>query len=139
VDIELIYETKLFKLSNETKCRKWLIEIAKKEKKVIEKIKIVFVTDTKIIEINKKFLKHDYYTDVISFNNSFLNFISGEIYISVPTVIKNSKIYSNGILEDEINRVLVHGLLHLIGYNDKNNDEILIMRSKEDSYLMYLD
>lgn len=137
--IEFIYEIGLFKLDDENKYCKWLIEVARRERKEIKEIIIVFVNDNRILDINKKFLKHNYITDIITFNNSFLSKLSGEIYISIPTVEKNSKIYSNKIFRNEVNRVLVHGLLHLIGYNDQNNDEILTMRSKEDCYLRYLD
>jgi probable rRNA maturation factor len=139
VGLEFIYEIGFFKLDDVNKYRKWLIEVARRESKVIQEINIVFVNEERILDINKKFLKHNYITDIITFNNSFLSKLSGEIYISIPTVEKNSKIYSNKIFINEVNRVLVHGLLHLIGYNDQNNNEILTMRSKEDCYLMYLD
>lgn len=139
MDIEFIYEIDLFKLQDEKKYRNWLIEVAKKENKIIEGVNIVFVNDERILDINNNFLRHNYYTDIITFDSSFLNKLSGEIYISIPTVKKNSKIYSNKSFRNEVNRVLVHGLLHLIGYDDKNNDEIKTMRSKEDCYLMYLD
>jgi probable rRNA maturation factor len=83
-------------------------------------------------------LNHRYSTDVISFNSSFLNKIVGEIFLSIPTILKNSITYSKGNFENELNRVMAHGLLHLIGYDDKIHEDILRMRKKEDHYLNFL-
>lgn len=137
--IEFIYEIIHFKLKDEVIYREWLCEIAEKEYRIIGSLKFIFVDEERIIKINRKFLKHFYTTDIITFDSSFLNTISGEVYISVPTVQKNSILYSKGIFEKEINRVIVHGVLHLIGYNDKSEDELRSMRLKEDQYLKYLD
>jgi len=139
VIIEFIYEIIHFKLKDEVIYREWLCEIAEKEYRIIGSLKFIFVDEERIIKINRKFLKHFYTTDIITFDSSFLNTISGEVYISVPTVQKNSILYSKGIFEKEINRVIVHGVLHLIGYNDKSEDELRSMRLKEDQYLKYLD
>jgi probable rRNA maturation factor len=139
VIIEFIYEIIHFKLKDEVIYREWLCEIAEKENRIIGSLKFIFVDEERINKINRKFLKHFYTTDIITFDSSFLNTISGEVYISVPTVQKNSILYSKGIFEKEINRVIVHGVLHLIGYNDKSEDELRSMRLKEDQYLKYLD
>jgi probable rRNA maturation factor len=135
VAIYFTYEVKNIRLRNKAKYRVWLSEIARREKKLIGEIKFIFVNKEKIIEINRNFLDHNYYTDIITFDNSFLNTISGDIYISISSVKENSKVYSLGIFEKELNRVIVHGLLHLLGYMDKTEEEIRIMREKEDYYL----
>jgi len=86
------------------------------------------------LEINNKYLKHNYYTDVISFNYNKKNNISGDIYISEEQVILNAANLSNKV-EEELLRVIVHGVLHLVGYNDVSEKEKLEMKLKEDEYL----
>jgi rRNA maturation RNase YbeY len=81
----------------------------------------VFTNDKTILELNRRFLNHDYFTDVISFSGSYNNVISGEIYISIDTVKRNSEIYKVGISE-EVLRVMIHGVLHLCGYRDDNEE-----------------
>lgn len=137
--IEFIYEVVEFKLENEITYRKWLREIAENENRIIGIIKFIFVNEEKIIDINTKFLKHNYSTDIITFDNSFLNSVSGEIFICIPSVKRNCFLYSKGMFYNELNRVIVHGILHLIGFNDKSEEEIEIMRKKEDLYLKDLD
>jgi probable rRNA maturation factor len=138
VSIEFIYEIEGFSLNNTIDYSSWLCEIAKYENKEIGQIEFIFVNDPRIIEINQIYLKHFYPTDIITFDNTFLNIISGTIYISVDSVRKNAKLFSGGEFEKELNRVIVHGLLHLIGYNDKTIDETKLMREKEDFYLNIL-
>jgi probable rRNA maturation factor len=138
VSIEFIYEIDKFSLNKTIDYSTWLSEIAKNENKEIGEIEFIFVDDPRIIEINQIFLKHFYPTDIITFDNSFLNSISGSIYISVDSVRGNSKLFSGGEFKKELNRVIVHGLLHLIGYNDKTVDETKLMREKEDFYLNIL-
>ena len=87
-----------------------------------------------MLEINKQYLKHDYYTDVITFDYSENDKISGDIFISIDRVVDNSKKYSEK-KNTEIRRVIIHGILHLIGYNDKLDDEKKIMTEKENYYL----
>ena len=87
------------------------------------------------MEINKKFLQHDFYTDIVTFDNSEkANEISGDIFISYERVIENAVKLSE-LLEYEISRVTIHGILHLMGYNDSNSKEIEEMRNKEDQYI----
>jgi probable rRNA maturation factor len=104
-------------------------------KKNIGIINIIFASDEYLLEINRKYLDHYYFTDVITFANSQKDYINGDIYISIDTVKSNSINYSSNNFEKELHRVIIHGVLHLIGYTDKNDVEKGIMRKKEDFYL----
>lgn len=104
------------------------------EGKRIGIVNIIFTDNKKILEINKRFLNHHYYTDVIAFNCSRKDIISGDIFISTEQVEINAKKF-NSTSYNEIVRVIIHGVLHLIGYNDKEVKDLSIMRSKEDMYL----
>jgi probable rRNA maturation factor len=114
--------------------QKVIESIVEKERKKLGEINYIFTDNKNILEINEKFLKHDYYTDVITFNNNRKNVIAGDIFISTEQILINSKKYNNSYTEELI-RVLIHGVLHLIGYNDKSESEKVIMRKKEDTYL----
>ena len=100
----------------------------------IDCINFIFVNDRSIFLMNEKFLHHSYPTDIITFDYSLNKIVSGDIYISVETVLYNSKKYSVSF-GNELNRVMIHGLLHLLGYKDKNISEKKKMRSKENFYL----
>jgi rRNA maturation RNase YbeY len=100
----------------------------------IDLLNFTFVSDKEIILINTKFLRHNYPTDIITFDYSLLNIISGDIFISLDTILQNS-VKFNTTIKNELNRVMIHGILHLIGYNDKKVNEKKLMRSKEDFYL----
>jgi probable rRNA maturation factor len=139
VSIEFLYRVKTFKLEYEEKYIDWLVKVAGEEEFVIDELRYIFVNEKEILKINIDFLGHNYYTDIITFNNNFLNRIKGEIYISVPTVKQNSIKYSKGNFSKEINRVLVHGLLHLLGFDDKSSGEKSLMRRKERFYIKYLE
>ena len=109
----------------------WINEIALSENKKINVINYIFCTDDYLLNINKKYLKHNYYTDIISFDYSENNKLSGDIYISMDSIYDNSKIYNSNI-NDELLRVLSHGVLHYCGYKDKTPSEIQTMRYKEE-------
>ncbi len=111
--------------------RKIIVE----EKKKLGEIKYIFVGEDEIFSINSKYLGHRYHTDIITFDASFINLVSGEIYICIPVIIENSKLHSKEDFISELNRVMIHGILHLIGYRDYSEDEQVIMRAKEDFYL----
>lgn len=100
-----------------------------------ENIQIVICSDRYLKKININFLQHNYYTDVITFTNRKKSYISGEIFISLDTIIKNSKIFSSGNFEKELFRVIIHGLLHLIGHDDFNETERNEMTRLENYYL----
>jgi probable rRNA maturation factor len=139
VNIEFIYRVKSFKLEYEKKYIDWLVKVSEEEKFVIEELRYIFVNNREIIKINKEYLGHNYNTDIITFNENFLSNIKGEIYISIPTVRQNSIKYSQGKFSNELNRVLVHGLLHLVGFDDKSKEEKILMRRKESYYIKYLE
>lgn len=111
-------------------------QIARDEKHVIGEINIIFCTDDYLLNLNKSFLDHDYLTDIITFDNSGKGKIAGELYISADRVRENSKIYSVSFMH-ELMRVIIHGVLHLLGYNDKGKNEIEVMRKRENYYLDY--
>jgi probable rRNA maturation factor len=104
-------------------------EVIRSEKKVGD-INFIFCSDDHLLQINIQFLQHDYYTDVITFDYSEGNLISGDIFISVDRVLNNSEIYLENYASELI-RVIFHGLFHLLGFDDKTPDEIVLMRKKE--------
>ena len=112
----------------------WLVDAAKSEGKTIGEITLIFCSDEHLLEMNRQYLDHDYYTDIITFDYSGEDEISGDLFISIDRVYDNAA--QNAVSRDnELKRVCVHGVLHLCGYGDKSVDEARIMRSKEDYYL----
>jgi len=112
-----------------------LIQIADKEKVSIDFLNYIFCSDPYLLDLNKKYLDHDYFTDIISFESSEeMGVVSGDIFISVDRAKENADLYKVSF-DDEIKRLMIHGLLHLIGYKDESDDEKLLMRKKEDYYL----
>ena len=107
------------------------------EGKELGLVNYIFCSDVRLLDINNQFLKHNYYTDIITFDNTDGALIAGEMYISVDRVIDNSLKF-NVKEYYELCRVMVHGLLHLLGYKDKSKKEIETMRAKEDYYLKQL-
>lgn len=97
-------------------------------------LNIIITSRENLLEINQKYLRHNTYTDVITFDYCEGMILAGEIYMSIDDIKENSVIFGS-TLEDEIDRVMVHGLLHLLGYKDKSKQERKIMRSLEDKYL----
>ncbi len=112
----------------------WIIQTIENETKTAGNINYIFCSDNYILQINRQYLHHDYYTDIITFNYCENNIVSGDIFISVDTVKTNAKEYNQN-LENELHRVIIHGVLHLLGYNDKTETELFEMRQKEDFYL----
>tara|TARA_B100001250_G_scaffold354097_1_gene327780 strand:- start:520 stop:966 length:447 start_codon:yes stop_codon:yes gene_type:complete len=100
----------------------------------IKKIEYNFVSKNKILNLNKKYLKHNTETDIITFDYSKSKIIHAEMYLCYSTIVRNSKENSQTV-ENEIVRVIIHGLLHCMGYNDKNDNETELMRIKEESFL----
>lgn len=124
-----------FVLSNPEYLRTWLKAVIESEKKKQGDIQFVFCDDDYLLTINRDYLNHDTLTDIITFPTSNdTSVVSGEIYISVDRVTENAAI-ENVIFGAELNRVMVHGVLHLMGYKDHQNGEKIQMRSKEDYYL----
>ena len=116
---------------------KWIKTVALKYGKTTDEISYIFCDDEKILEINKEYLKHDYYTDIISFDYSEGEKISGDIFISIDTVKSNSQMYTTDY-QDELYRVIIHGVLHLCGLDDSSEAEQKIMREAEDNALKLL-
>ena len=108
--------------------------VAKQEGKHIGEINFIFCDDEFLHKINLEFLEHDSYTDIITFDYSVGDELISEIYISVERVKENAPDYSESF-EEELHRVVIHGVLHLCGYNDKSDEEEAIMREKENYYL----
>ena len=126
--------TNSFTLKNKRKIKNWLKDIIVNEKKKVGDINYIFCSKEYLKKMNNDYLTKNYETDVISFDFSKDNKISGDIYISSETVKKNSIIF-NVCFNNELKRVMVHGLLHLLNYNDKSNQEQKIMREKENFYI----
>lgn len=101
--------------------------------KRIGKITFYFVSDEELLEINRAHLNHDYYTDIITFDYSTQRKLEGEIYVSIERVKENGKDFS-----EELIRVMSHGVLHMLGYNDKSEEELMTMRSKEEEWIKYI-
>ena len=113
---------------------RWLKFVAESEAKRLGDISIIFCSDNYILDVNIKYLKHDYYTDMSTFDYCEGKRLSGELFISVDSVRENAAFYGTEFV-DELNRVIVHGVLHLIGYDDHSEEDIAVMRSKENYYL----
>ena len=113
---------------------RWLKMVAESEIRRLGDINIIFCSDNYILDVNMKYLQHDYFTDIITFDYCEKKVLSGDLFISVDSVRENSIFYGTGF-EDELNRVIVHGLLHLIGYDDHSEEDIKVMREKENYYL----
>ena len=128
-----------YQLQHPNDIRKWLVDLVEEEKCGIQKIQYIFCTDEYLLGINKQYLDHDYYTDIITFplNNSQSDILS-DIYISIERVIDNAQSYKVSA-DQELHRVIAHGLLHLCGYGDFSDDEKKIMRERENYYLAKLN
>ena len=118
-------------------CSPWLKMVAESEVKKLGNICIIFCSDNYILDVNIKFLGHDYFTDIITFDYCEGNLISGDIFISLDTVRSNAKDYNTSFTE-ELHRVIIHGILHLIGFKDKTLSEAQLMRQKENDALLLL-
>ena len=126
-------ETK-FQLKQKAKVKSWIKKAFAKEGKTIKDINFVFCDDRFLNEKNKTYFGHDSFTDIITFDYSEKDLISGDIFISIDRVKENASLF-NTSFENELSRVIIHGILHLLGYKDKSEKEKKIIRAKEDFYL----
>ena len=117
---------------------RWLKFVAASEAKKLGDVGVIFCSDNYILDINIKYLQHDYYTDIITFDYCEGDRLSGDLFISVDSVRENASFYGV-VFPTELNRVIVHGLLHLIGYDDHSDEDIAVMRAKENYYLSLRD
>ncbi len=109
----------------------WINEVASKEECTIEEVNYIFCTDEYLYDLNVKFLNHDTYTDIITFDNSLGRTLISDIFISLERVKENAEEFQVS-MKEELHRVMAHGVLHLCGYKDKTDDEASLMRVKED-------
>ena len=124
-----------FQFSDQAPTSVWIERIINQEKRVTGDLNFIFCSDTHLHQMNLTYLNHDNLTDIITFDNSdTVEHISGDVFISVDRVIENAAGLSTDF-EQELNRVIIHGILHLIGYNDKSPEEKARMREKEDACL----
>lgn len=134
--IHFFTENLSYTLKDKTVLRSWLGKCAAAEKKQIGELNYIFCSDPYLRKMNKKYLGHDYFTDIITFpaNTDDGKTLGGDIFISIPRIKINAKAYGVSFSE-ELRRVLAHGLLHLCGYNDQTDAEVKEMRKKEDRCL----
>lgn len=135
----IVYQSENIKLPDIKKkeTSRWIEKVASLYNKSIGDVNYIFCDDDKIIEVNRKFLDHDFYTDIITFDYSEDNIISGDIFISLDTVLSNSQKY-NTEYKEELMRVIIHGILHLCGIDDRTDNEELEMRKAEENALKIL-
>ncbi len=123
---------------NEERASEWIVDVIKREGSNAAFIQIVFCNDEYLLDINQKYLNHDTFTDIITFNyNDEFDGIGGDIFISIPRIRDNAVTYRQSF-EEELHRVIIHGVLHLLGYDDQDDTSRNEMRAKENYYLSLL-
>lgn len=128
VNVEIpVFEPEFFIIS--------LTKVIQEEGFDLGDVTVILVTDGYLLELNQKHLEHDFYTDIITFDYCELNIISGDLFISIDRVRENAETFQTDFMV-ELNRVMIHGVLHLCGYKDKTEEEERIMRSLENKYLI---
>ena len=115
--------------------KRWLALVADREGRSLGSLNIIFCSDNYILEINQNYLNHDYFTDIITFDYCEGNILSGDLFISVDSVRDNAVFYGASDFDEELDRVIVHGILHLAGYDDHSPEDQKTMREKENYYL----
>jgi rRNA maturation RNase YbeY len=132
--IDLHSELPDFILSNEPEVLNWIRDCVSEEEKTLGQLNFIFCSDAYLLDLNQRYLDHDYYTDVITFDYSNEAVVSGDVFISIERVKDNARELQIDN-ETELNRVMIHGVLHLCGHGDKSASEQKVMREKEDYYL----
>ena len=127
-----------FLLKDKTKLKKWITEVVEKQKKRVGDIGYLFCDDEYILQVNREYLDHDTYTDIITFDYVEGDIISGDILISIDRVGENAKTFGC-TFEHELHRVIIHGVLHLLGGKDKTPAEAEAMRKKENQALKIME
>ena len=138
MELDFFSEDCKFNVEDSQRYQDWIELTSKEENIEPETINIIFCSDNYILNVNNEYLQHDYFTDIITFDYSEeqddVKHISGDLFISIDTVHSNADAYSVSFRE-ELDRAVIHGILHLIGYKDKSIEEQKQMREKEDYYL----
>ena len=134
MSVRIFYDETVFRLKRSRKAKEIIVEIITSERRTTGNLNFIITSDERLKEINVEFLEHDFYTDVITFNYNESDVINGEVYISLDRVKENALNY-NISLESELLRVLIHGVLHLVGYDDKSEEKKSEMRRMEDYWL----
>ena len=132
--ISYFFEDTDFIFKGKARNNKWLRLVSESEIRRIGDINIIFCSDNYILNVNQQYLQHDYFTDIITFDYCEGDRLSGDLFISVDTVRENAIEYGTEFSE-ELHRVIVHGILHLIGYDDHSDKDVAMMRKKENYYL----
>jgi len=132
--IKFFNEDTQFNLKARNKLKNWINNSIEQEKSKTGEINYIFTSDKYLLEVNNEYLSHNYYTDIITFNYCNENIINGDIFISIDTVKNNSKRFNVTFIE-ELHRVMIHGVLHLLDYDDHSDEEKAEMREKENYYL----
>jgi rRNA maturation RNase YbeY len=127
-------ETIRFDLEKKVRHKKWIRSWISNKKKIAGDLSFIFTSNEQLRLMNQDFLNHNYFTDVITFDYSEEDIISGDVFISIDQVALNSEMYGVS-LEDELRRVMIHGVLHLMGYGDATDEEKNLMREKENEAL----
>ena len=136
--IRIFYDETNFRINGWRKVVKLIKEVIAKEGKISGDLSFIITNDEYLREINVRFLEHDYNTDVITFNYNSGNVINGEVYISLERVKENALNYKVS-LKEEIQRIILHGVLHLVGYDDKTKEEKAIMNEMENRWLKFIE
>ena len=123
-----------FELKGKLLNNRWLKMVVGSEVKKMGDLSIIFCSDPYILDINLRYLQHDYFTDIITFDYCEGDTVSGDLFISIDRVRENALFYGASF-EDELDRVMVHGVLHLLGYDDHTPEEQAVMRAKENYYV----
>jgi rRNA maturation RNase YbeY len=132
--LRIFYDESKYRLKSGKKILRLIEKVIRNENKVPGDLNFIFTTDKELIKINREFLKHNYFTDVIAFENNDKRIINGEIYLSIDTVKRNAYNYKIS-LRKEVIRVMIHGTLHLCGYKDKKKEEKEEMNKRENKWL----
>jgi probable rRNA maturation factor len=138
LSIKIFYDNTNFRIKGWRKVLKVINSLIEENSKIPGEINFIITNDRELKKININFLNHNYFTDVITFNYNEGDVINGEIYMSRDTIKKNSKRFKSDY-DEEIRRVMIHGVLHLIGFNDENESEKSIMRIQENGWLKRFD
>lgn len=127
-----------FTLKNQKKLVKWISDVISSEGFQVGEINYIFCNDSYLNKINQEFLNHDTFTDIISFDYTLGKEVGGDIFISIERVLENAEKF-NEVFENELYRVMIHGILHFMGYKDKTKKEKTLMRTKEDENIFTLN